>query len=81
MGNKYADGTPARQGDVVLADDCGRYVVVDPIQSDGFVFLAHIENPTHFTREAPVNTCQKQKPDGIEQRRAADVLKRVKAAK
>jgi hypothetical protein len=81
MDNKYSDGTVARRGDVVLADDCGRYVVVNAIYSDGFVLLAHIENPVHFTRKAPIDRCQKQTPDEIEKQRAVDVLKRVKIAR
>ena len=81
MGNKYSDGTPARQGDVVLADDGGRYVVIDPTHTDGFVLLAHIGNPVHFMRKAPIDMCQKQTPDGVEEHRAADALRRVKAAK
>lgn len=81
MENKYSDGTPARQGDVVLADDGGRYVVVDPTHADGFMLLAHIENPVHFSRKVPIDRCQKQTSDGVEKRRAAEALRRVKAAK
>jgi hypothetical protein len=79
--NKYSDGTVACRGDVVLADDGGRYVVVDPTYSDGFIFLAHIENPTHFARQAPIDRCQKQTPDEVERRRATEVLARIGASK
>ncbi len=81
MENKYSDGTVARRRDVVLADDGGRYVVIDPTYSNGFIFLAHIENPTHFTRKARIDRCQKQTPDKVERQRAAEVLARIGAAK
>jgi len=77
--NKYSDGTPARRGNVVLADDDGTYVVVDPAYSDGFMLLAHIENPTHFTRKARVEKCQKQTPGAVERKHVAEVLARVGA--
>lgn len=81
MENKYPDGTVACRGDVVLADDGGRYVVFDPAYSDGFVFLAHIENPVHFTRKARIDRCQKQTTDAVDRRRATEVLARIGPAK
>ena len=81
MENKYSDGTVARRGDVVLADDSGRYVVIDPTYSEGFIVLAHIENLTHFTRKAPIDRCQKQTPDKVERQRAAEALTRIGASK
>jgi hypothetical protein len=77
MENKYSDGTVACRGDVVLADDGGRYAVFDPTYSDGFIFLAHIENPVHFTRKARIDRCQKQTTDEVERRRATEVLART----
>lgn len=73
MENKYADGTVARQGDVVYSAR-GLYVVVNPSYSDGFVCLTGIENPTGFTRKAPIETCNKYVPDGDERQRAAKAL-------
>ena len=81
MENKYSDGTVARRGDVVLSDDGGRYVVIDPTYSEGFIVLAHIENPTHFARKAPIDRCQKQTSDKVERQRAAEVLARIGASK
>lgn len=80
MVNKYPDGIVTSRGDVVLADDGGRYVVINPTYSDGFALLAHIENPVHFTRKAPIERCQKQTPDEVERRRVADLLARIDAA-
>jgi hypothetical protein len=79
--NKYPDGTVASRVDVVLADDGGRYVVIDPTLSVGFVLLAHIENPTHFKRKARVERCQKQTPGEVERQHAAEVLARIGASK
>jgi len=81
MVNKYPDGTVASRGDVVLADDGGRYVLINPTYSDGFALLAHIENPVHFTRKAPIGRCQKQTPDEVESQCVADVLARIDAAR
>jgi hypothetical protein len=80
--NKYSDGTPARRGDVVLIiDDEGSYVILDPKYSAGFVFVAQIENPVHFTRKARIERCRKQTPSKVERQRAAEVMARIAAAK
>jgi hypothetical protein len=75
MENKYADGTVAQQGDVVYCCK-GRYVVVNPTYSDGFVCITGIENSTGFTRKAPIETCKRYVPDQDEKQHAAKALEK-----
>lgn len=74
--NRYTDGTVAERIDVVFCEDV-KYVVVNPTYSEGFVFLADIYNPTHFTRKVRIETCKKCVPNADEKRRAIEVLEKI----